>query len=252
MSLTPRSTEPAIREYLVTSKHFEWQAFINGRWVPIENDYVIEAHYTQPGAKQIKLNTSSGCVCVDFDLLHGTNMTSQCSPNIRRTCNLPPGQTEDMAWYFRDNQLWKEYGRQSSGTFPSSVSSKDIELQFLQNPQGSISFTVGSTGYTLDFASMSQINITTGMARNVRRRPKLQSLGAPRWQFLDFDGVWKDYSRDYNRCNVASCDIELLYRQNLQKMSFATWSFEYEISFTSMTQQNLETNTMRKIRRLEQ
>lgn len=42
---------------------------------------------------------------------------------------------------------------QSGGTFPSSVSSKDIELQFLQNPQGSISFTVGSTGYTLDFAS---------------------------------------------------------------------------------------------------
>lgn len=81
-----------------------------------------------------------------------------------------------MVWYFRDDHLWLEYGcqvrkvllddespsaekhlsllaLQSSRTFPSSVTSNDIELQFLQNPQGSISFTVGSTGYTLDFAS---------------------------------------------------------------------------------------------------
>lgn len=39
-------------------------------------------------------------------------------------------------------------------------------------------------------------------------------------------------TQSYNQCSVASPDIELLYRQNLQKMSFATWSFQYEISFT--------------------
>lgn len=121
-------------------------------------------------------NVFSRCVCVDFDLLHVSNMTSQCSPNIRRTCSLPPGQTEDMVWYFRDDHLWQEYGcqvrkvtlddespsaekslsllaLQRSGTFPSSVSSKDIELKFRQNPKDSINFTVGSTGYTLNFAS---------------------------------------------------------------------------------------------------
>lgn len=182
--------------FTVASKHYEWQAFVNGQWLPIENDFIIEAHYTQPGAKQMHLDTSSGLVtvtpplslfhlfraftlmmcnnvssrpvCIDFDLLDG-------SSNIRRTCSLPPGQTEDMVWYFRED-LWQEYGclvrkvplddespyaetslsllaLQRSGTFPSSVSSKDIELQFLQNPQGSISFTVGSTSYILDFAS---------------------------------------------------------------------------------------------------
>lgn len=173
-------------------------------------------------------NVSSRPVCIDFDLLDG-------SSNIRRTCSLPPGQTEDMVWYFRED-LWQEYGclvrkvplddespyaetslsllaLQRSGTFPSSVSSKDIELQFLQNPQGSISFTVGSTSYILDFASawrfhrlyggsptemrekikdqgevllweiwlvlfylagMIQTNVTTGIPRDVCRRPKLQ------------------------------------------------------------------------------
>lgn len=136
-------------------------------------------------------NASSRCVCIDFD-----RMASQYPPNIRRTCCLPPGQTEDMVWYFRDDHLWQEYGcqvskvplddespsadkhlsllaLQSSRTFPSSVSSKDIELQFLQNPQGSISFTVGSTGYTLNFASAWRLHrLYRGSPTEIRDKTK--------------------------------------------------------------------------------
>lgn len=207
----------------VTPKHYEWQAFVDGRWVPIENDFIIEAHYTQPGAKQIQLDTRAGwvtatppsslfhvfwafasmmyddvfprCVCVDFDLLHGSNVASRCSPNIQRTCRLPPGQTEEMVWYFRDDHQWQEYGcqvrkvplddeppsaetslsplaLQGSGKFPSSVSSKDIELQFRQNPRGSISFTVGLTRYTLNLASAWCFRRLYGGGSSAEKRDK--------------------------------------------------------------------------------
>lgn len=46
-------------------KHYEWLLYIGHRWLPIENDHVIEAHYCQPGAKGITLHTKSGSVWLD-------------------------------------------------------------------------------------------------------------------------------------------------------------------------------------------
>lgn len=46
--------------FTVASKHYEWQVLINCLWLSIDNDFVIEAHYTQPGAKEIRINTEYG------------------------------------------------------------------------------------------------------------------------------------------------------------------------------------------------
>lgn len=133
-------------------------------------------------------------VFIDFDKLQ----TQNSALKVQRLSFVPQGQTEDVGWYYRDDQLWREYGsqvRRIFGTKPpgpfdvlgvepwpnftqiapqpffsiphlfppllqgssmlaSSVSSRDVESQFALNPQGRFNFTVGTTGYTLDFSSM--------------------------------------------------------------------------------------------------
>lgn len=49
-------------------------------------------------------------MCADFDLLQLINMTSLYPLTIQRICHIPLGQTEDMGWYFKDDDLWREYG----------------------------------------------------------------------------------------------------------------------------------------------
>ncbi|XP_042367565.1 uncharacterized protein si:ch211-244b2.3 isoform X1 [Plectropomus leopardus] len=167
-------TEESMRfcpETPVKRKHYEWQLSNGHQWQPIENDHVIETHYCQPGAKGITLNFNQWKVYIDFDKLE----TLTAGLKVQRISFLLPGQTEDVGWYFRDDQLWCEYGSQSSSTVSSSISSGDIEHQFHQNPRGTFSFTVGSTAYTLNFSTMTQTNCVTGLQRNVRRRPKFTS-----------------------------------------------------------------------------
>lgn len=341
-----------LSESSVSDKHYEWQVSFGQEWLPIDNDHVIETHYCQPGAKGITIRTSHGPVFIDFDQLKVTNAPLR----VQRVTFLPQGQTEDVGWYFRDDQLWREYGTQSSSLSTSLISSRDVEYQFTQNPQGSFTFMVGSTVYTLDFATMSQTNGTTGLRRNVRRRPKFTSstkslystsvfptasssqptngsyrwefmedegvwteyqahmcsydsiaierqyqlnpqgqlhfrvkrysytldfsrmhqvnnnIGTiravrrtadhssqqngsanaqPRWQFLDMDGLWKDYAKGKRQCSMSGQDIELHYQQNpTGTIKFNTTHFSYELNFSTMTQRNLSTNTSRSVRRL--
>ena len=47
-------------------------------------------------------------VVIDFDNLQTTNSAMR----VQRRSLLPPGQTEDVGWYYRDDQLWLEYGCQ--------------------------------------------------------------------------------------------------------------------------------------------
>ncbi|XP_041833037.1 uncharacterized protein si:ch211-244b2.3 isoform X2 [Melanotaenia boesemani] len=318
-------------------------------WLRIDNDHVIETHYCQPGAKGITINTSQGQVFIDFNKLQ----TLTAALKVQRLSFLPQGQTEEMGWYFRDDQLWCEYGSQSSSLVASSVSSKDIEQHFSMNPHGSLRFTVGLTSYLLDFSTMTQTNVITGLCRNIRRRPKLSSIGkgfhptpvlptvspfqlpkecykwefmgdegqwieyqahicsfdsaaiekqyqqnhqgqlhfwintfsyildfskmcqtnmkigttrsvrrikqssssaaSPRWQFLDVDGMWKDYSKGRHQCSISSQDIEHQFQLNPSGvMKFNTMKFCYELNFSAMTQRNLSTNTTRSVRRRQQ
>ncbi|XP_026182572.1 uncharacterized protein LOC113142040 [Mastacembelus armatus] len=323
----------------VSGKHYEWQLYDGHQWLTISNDHVIEAHYCQPGARGITINTSHGQVFIDFDTLQ----TNHTGLKVQRLSFLPEGETEEVGWYFRDDLLWREYGSQGFGSLISSVSSRDVEHQFALSPQGLFSFTVGSTAYTLDFSAMTQTNSITGLRRNVRRRPKSTSntgslystasssykwefmgdegqwteyqahicsfdsaaierefqlnpqgqlhfqikrfsytldfsrwcqvnnnIGTkrtvrrninngsqqssssstlPRWQFQDIDGIWKDYST--SQCSISSQDIELQYQQNPSgTMNFSTKRFKYELNFSAMTQRNLSTNTARSVRRI--
>uniref|UniRef100_A0A3P9JA93 WWE domain-containing protein n=1 Tax=Oryzias latipes TaxID=8090 RepID=A0A3P9JA93_ORYLA len=102
-------------------------------------------------------------------------------------------------------------GMTTCGGPGTSISSKDIEHHFTLYPQGSLRFTVGSNGYSMDFSTMTQKNLVTGLQRNIRRRPKFPSntaglytttvlagppqLSAPgsKWEFLGDQGQWTEY-----------------------------------------------------------
>ncbi|CAG5927497.1 unnamed protein product, partial [Menidia menidia] len=227
-------------------KHYEWKLRFGNEWQRIDNDCVIEAHYCQPGAKGITINTNKGKVFIDFDKLETLN----AAVKVQRLSFLSPDQTEEICWYFRDNHLWCEYGSQSSSVMTSSISSKEIEKHFCQNPQGALRFTVGSTGYSLDFSTMTQINVITGLCRNVRRRPKFnpnatslnltpvltsasplqQSAGHVKWEFFGDEGQWMEYQA--HMCTFDSAAIESEYQQNQRgQLQLHTGSFSYTLDF---------------------
>ncbi|XP_044199221.1 uncharacterized protein si:ch211-244b2.3 [Thunnus albacares] len=249
---------------LANGKHYVWQLSDGQQWLQIDNDHVIETHYCQPGAKGITINTSHGSVFIDFDKLQTLNTALK----VQRLSFLPPGQTEDIGWYFRDDQLWREYGSQGLSTQASSVSSKDVEHQFSLNPRGTFSFTVGSTSYRLDFSTMTQTNCITGQCRNVRRRPKFTSNtgslysasvlpaasssqftdGGFKWEFMGEEGEWTEY--DAYICGFGSTDIETQYQQNPQgQLRFKINRFSYTLDFTRMCQVNNKIGTTRAVRR---
>lgn len=60
-------------------------------------------------------NISNWIICVlhrqvfiDFDKFQTLN----AAMSVQRLSFQPQGQTEDVGWYFRDDQLWREYGSQ--------------------------------------------------------------------------------------------------------------------------------------------
>ncbi|KAM9328184.1 uncharacterized protein KZ484_019537 isoform 2-T2 [Pholidichthys leucotaenia] len=248
----------------VSRKHYQWQLLNGHQWLPVDNDHVIETHYCQPGAKGITINTSQGKVYIDFDQLQ-----TNSGVNVQRLSFLPQGQAEEIGWYFRDDQLWREYGSQGSSTLSSSISSRDVEQHFILNPNGTMSFTVGSTGYTLDFATMTQMNINTSLQRKVRRRPKfnfntvgvystsvLPSAASSsqsgvlsyKWEFMGDGEQWTEYQAHI--CGFDSAAIESQYQLNSQgKLQFGIRRFSYTLDFSSMCQVNNSIGTRRSVRR---
>ncbi|XP_041819716.1 uncharacterized protein si:ch211-244b2.3 isoform X2 [Chelmon rostratus] len=248
----------------VNEKHYEWQLSVGQQWLRIDNDHVIETHYCQPGARGITINTQDGPVFIDFDKLQTLNAALR----VQRMSLLPQGQTEDVGWYFRDDQLWREYGSQTSSMLASSVSSSDVEHQFSLNPQGSFSFTVGSTGYTLNFSTMTQTNCSTGLRRNVRRRPKFVSNtgslcstsvspaasssqltdGGYKWEFMGEEGQWTEYQAHV--CSFGSAAIERQYQLNPRgQLRFTIKRHSYTLDFSRMQQVNDKIGTVRAVRR---
>nr|XP_054595721.1 uncharacterized protein si:ch211-244b2.3 isoform X1 [Nothobranchius furzeri] len=247
-----------------SEKPYEWQLLTGNQWQRIDNDHVIETHYCQPGAKGITINTSQGCVSIDFDTLR----TNNASLRVQRLSLLSQGQTEDIGWYFRDDHLWCEYGSQSSSSAASSVSSGDVELSFTHDPRGVFGFTVGSTRYSLNFSNMTQQNTVTGVSRKVRRRPKLtlspaglysppvlQTSLSPqlphrsfRWEFMGDEGRWTEYQAHV--CSFDSAAIETQYQLDPQgQLLFRINNFSYTLDFSRMCQINSNIGTTRAVRR---
>ncbi|XP_039891575.1 probable E3 ubiquitin-protein ligase DTX2 [Simochromis diagramma] len=177
---------------------------------------------------------------------------------VRRLNFFPQGQMEDIGWYFRDGQVWREYGSQGLSMLSPSVSSREVERQFTLNPQGTFAFS----GYVIDFSSMTEFHTFTGSYKRVRRRPKFASntgvLGSTsalltaaasqtyRWELTGDCPNWTEHRARI--CLFDSSGIERQHQLNQRgTLHFKMNRSSYTLGF-SVTQINLSTGTTRAVR----
>ena len=196
-------------KYLHAMSKFHWQVKDSGSWynLPVYLSKELETAFCDVSVSAVDLSCldegklkhsaneykqilGTGCLKADFE-----TMKMFCSGNkldIRRMSTPSAAvlkNSEDKAtvfeWYFKDEYgNWIKYGQVDSlgkSELVSSISSNDIEDQYVQNPSA-ISFKNEFFEYNLDFTRMVQINTRTGKKREIRRRPssmlpKSQSAG---------------------------------------------------------------------------
>ncbi|KAM9328186.1 uncharacterized protein KZ484_019538 isoform 2-T2 [Pholidichthys leucotaenia] len=263
---TPKAVDPpSSAPKLTDGRYYQWQLDDGSGWKDIENDHVIEAQYSLPHTKSIKIyNTSYGAVCMDFNRMkvYGKKL------RVRR---LDDGSTV-WIWYCTLGRKWTKYeSKDAKGN--SAVSSSDIETNFQSDPTGSFTFTMSSDTYTILFNEMRQVG--PQRKRKVTRRPlyrkaqsgvipaqptpELQNLSLnskPVWQFEGDNGKWfifKNRSGTPTNCSVNSEDIERNYQQNSNgSMQFTVNGTSYKLDFGAMIQTNLTNRKKRKVRRVLQ
>ncbi|XP_020509306.2 protein mono-ADP-ribosyltransferase PARP12 isoform X4 [Labrus bergylta] len=257
------STEPKLTD----GRFYQWQLNTGNNWLDIENDHIIEAQYSLPHTKSIKLyNTQYGAVSIDFKRLkvYGKNL------RVRR---LDDGNTE-WIWFCTLRRKWKKYGDKDSKGNPGPVKSSDVENKFQSNPTGSYTFNIGAETFEIKFKDMRQVG--QNGKRKVTRRPLYRQkqvaaaaaarvstlasvlqnipLSNPQWQFEGKNGAWyifKHRRGTSTECSVSSDDIERKYQQDpTGTMRFNVNTQSYELNFQAMTQTNLQNRSSRTIRRV--
>lgn len=246
-------------------KNYQWQLSNGQHWSDIDNDWIIEAQYSLPEVKGMRIyNTKHGAVCIDF-----INMRIRGkSLRVRRKTFQSKDADNKWLWYFRADSNWKEYdGKDSKGNSIPATSAA-IERQYQQNRRGSYHFTISQKSYNINFREMVQLNLQSNTRRKVRRRPAftlpkndgnsisgnfsaLNLSGKHIWQFKGSHGDWHEFKKTNGGSSVSSDDIEVSYKQNSQgSITFSIGSAQYQVNFSTMIQTNLTTKRTRKVRRL--
>ncbi|XP_051974815.1 uncharacterized protein LOC127637671 [Xyrauchen texanus] len=239
---------------------YRWQLDIGRGWEDIVHDYILEAQYSRPNTKGIKIyNTRAGAISIDF-----TKMRVLKKTNIR-VRRKDSGQTEWL-WWCQDDQGWCRYGEKGSKGKASTLQSSKLEQEYQKNRKGSVQFSIDSTKYEVNFRGMSQKNVSTGHSRRVRRCPKYEPQSGdglslkfknlmappnktPMWQFEGKSGNWHTFKIS-GGCSVSSADIERCYKQQQKTMTFSVNGDTYILDFSRMNQVNQRTNAKRKIQRV--
>ncbi|XP_076860832.1 zinc finger CCCH-type antiviral protein 1 [Brachyhypopomus gauderio] len=250
-----------------SGRAYRWQMDVGEGWEDVANDYVLEAQYSRPNTKGIRIyNTPYGAVSIDF-----TKMRVLKKTNLRVRRKDSP-QTEWL-WHYRGNHGWSEYGEKDSKGKASSVSSSKLEQEYRKNRNGRVQFRVDSTTYEIGFKDMLQTNLTSGHRRRIRRRPKyepvqggivsslknaIRNLSAssskktPLWQYSGHGDRWHTFKKEHS-CSVSSEGIEVEYQRNPKgSIRFTVNEDPYILDFSRMRQTNEKTHGTRKIRRVLQ
>ncbi|KAM7367176.1 hypothetical protein PAMP_015099 [Pampus punctatissimus] len=250
---------------LTDGRCYQWQLNDGNGWLDIKNNHIIEAQYSLPYTKSIKIyNTPYGAVSIDFNRMRVYRKRLK----VRR---LDDGNTV-WIWYCTLSNKWIEYGQKDSKGNLGPVKSSDIEEKFQSNPSSSFTFNKGAETYEIRFTEMQQVG--QKRKRRVNRRPlyrqqKAQAAGPqavpalqslhlgtkPQWQFEGDGGTWYEFRhrrRSPTECSVTSDDIERKYQQNQHsKMHFTVKEHSYELDFGAMIQTNLKNKRSRRVRRVE-
>uniref|UniRef100_A0A8C7JEY9 Uncharacterized LOC109878555 n=1 Tax=Oncorhynchus kisutch TaxID=8019 RepID=A0A8C7JEY9_ONCKI len=126
-----------------------------------------------------------------------------------------------------------------------------------------------SLSICMSSSAMTQTNSATRVQRNVRRRPKFnsvfsgngsvsiaQSIASPppsagyTWEFMGEEGVWIEYQTP--SCSLGSAEIERRYQKNPKgQIRFKAGRYSYTLDFSGMCQTNVRIGTKRTVRRTQ-
>ncbi|MBN3275621.1 ZCCHV protein, partial [Polyodon spathula] len=252
-------------------KPYKWQLNSGESWRDIANDHVLEAQYSLPGVRGIKIyNTTYGAIDIDFNKMR----IRKKKIRVRRKSFDDCGQETEWLWYYHGNNGWIEYGQKDSKGSATSLKSCDIEKEYQKKPKNFLyKFTVGHTLYEINFKEMQQINLESNHKRRVVRRPKFTALHVktgktnptsqqqhvsprgtkPVWQFEGDSGKWYEFKYRFatdTESSVSSKEIEAKYQANPEgSMTFKAGKYQYMLNFSDMTQTNLASKKIRRIQR---
>uniref|UniRef100_UPI00398F3A7D protein mono-ADP-ribosyltransferase PARP12-like n=1 Tax=Pristiophorus japonicus TaxID=55135 RepID=UPI00398F3A7D len=264
ISATRCSSSPRRTKRQAAQKCYQWQLKDSRGWSDIKSDYIIEAQYSLPWVKGIKLyNSRYGIISIDFNKMEVRGKDLQVQ---RKTFASSPND-DQWLWYYRCKFKWKLFS-----TKGSTIRSAEIERKYQQKTHQSMQITLNHKSYKISFRDMMQINVVTGTKRRLKRRPKYrrtrkgigclpESMGhltlsaqsqRSKWQFSGSHGNWNDFDQQCGTaCSVTSADIESQYRENrCGCMMFYVNNSKYRLDFSAMTQTNLSTRVTRSVRRV--
>ncbi|KAL2094615.1 hypothetical protein ACEWY4_009334 [Coilia grayii] len=246
---------------------YQWQLHCGRGWKNIENDHILEAQYSRPCTKGIKIyNTAHGAISIDFKHMRVLKKTNL---KVRRRDT----QQTEWLWYHRGHQRWHQYGEKDSKGNVHTMKSSVLEAEYQKDKKGTYQFSIGSDNYEIKFKDMCQISLSSGKKRKMRRRPMYKSSQGqrgltsrirnmnlsspprdPKWQFSGRGNQWYDFKNRVGsdtECSVTSANIEAEYQRDPHgTMTFIVSGDTYELDFSAMTQTNMTTSRTRKIRRI--
>ncbi|KAM4570004.1 zinc finger CCCH-type antiviral protein 1 [Odontesthes bonariensis] len=249
---------------LTDGRYYQWQLNDGKGWKDIENDHIIEAQYSLPHTKSMKIyNTEHGAVSIDFSRI---TVYRKRRLKVRR---LDDGNTE-WIWYCTLRRKWIKYGDKDLKGNASPVKSSDIERKYQSDPTSSFIFSAGGETFEIKFTAMQQVG---KKKRRVTRRPLYRqqqagtgavqaasalqrvSLGSkPQWQFEGNRGAWYEFkhrSGTPTECSITSDDIERKYQQNPRDtMTFKVNGNSYTLDLGGRIQTNLKNKHTSRIRRV--
>ncbi|KAJ8381952.1 hypothetical protein SKAU_G00027300 [Synaphobranchus kaupii] len=245
---------------------YRWQLNNGSGWKNIENDHIIEAQYSRPSARGIKLyNTRFGVVSIDFKKM---KVLKKAGLRVRRWSSSQPGLETEWLWYCSMNHNWMQYGEKDSSGKNAPVTTSRIEKEFQKSQTGSLKFAIDKTEYQINFRGMCQNNLANGRKRDVARRPRFKmpqdrgrlpsafkglNVSSHTWEFEGDGGKWYIYKhrkKTDTEASISSADIEAQYQRNPGgSMNFTVSGQRYTLNFSDMTQTNLASLKVRRVRR---
>uniref|UniRef100_A0A673N302 Si:ch211-244b2.4 n=1 Tax=Sinocyclocheilus rhinocerous TaxID=307959 RepID=A0A673N302_9TELE len=89
---------------------YRWQLNFRRGWENISNDHILEAQYSLPNTKGIKIyNTQAGAISIDFTKIRVLRKTNI---KVRRMSS----KDTEWLWYYRGDHGWCQYGDKVSFT----------------------------------------------------------------------------------------------------------------------------------------
>ncbi|XP_076861306.1 protein mono-ADP-ribosyltransferase PARP12b isoform X2 [Brachyhypopomus gauderio] len=152
---------------------YKWEVHEGCGWRELRGMEEIERAYCDP-----KNTHSPGSRPVDF-----VTMSRGCDP-VRRLSTASsvtkPSHyilTTQWIWYYKgDHENWIEYGKPDDKQRITSVTSRDLELAFLDDCTAEVTVIKGNRHYYVSFQDMYQRNPKHNTKRRVHRRPRFVSI----------------------------------------------------------------------------